>query len=234
MYRIFIVEDDPVIAAAVANALSRWGFQVRAAGDFQNPLALFDAWQPHLVLLDVSLPYFNGYYWCGEIRKRGKTPVIFLSSRSEAMDIVTAVSMGADDYLAKPVDMSVLAAKIQALLRRSYDYDAAGTPAPGGGGAANALKIGGALLDTPASCLRKDGVRVPLTKNELGILQMLMERKGMVVAREELMLRLWDSDEFVDENTLTVNINRLRRALESAGLGGRINTHKGQGYSIHD
>lgn len=262
MYRVLIVEDDPVIAGAVRDALSRWGYEVRAAEDFQDLMPLFDAWRPHLALLDISLPYFNGYYWCAEIRKRGKTPVIFLSSHSEPMDIVMAVNMGGDDYIAKPVDISVLAAKIQALLRRSYDYDGAGgagsaaagaasgaaRPGPGAGspdagpgfgsggpaGVFYTAAVGGAVLDAPASCLRKDGQRISLTKNELGILQLLLERKGRIVSREDLMLRLWDSDEFVDDNTLTVNVNRLRRTLEKAGLGDAVKTHKGQGYSLHD
>ena len=164
MYRVLIVEDDPVIAGAVRDALSRWGYEVRAAEDFRDLMPLFDAWRPHLALLDISLPYFNGYYWCAEIRKRGKTPVIFLSSHSEPMDIVMAVNMGGDDYIAKPVDISVLAAKIQALLRRSYDYDGAG-----GAGSAAAGAASGAARPGPGATGGPGARRAKAALNNLGI-----------------------------------------------------------------
>ena len=223
MYRILIVEDDPVIASEIRQSLLRWGFEAVATDDFSDILGAFEAAAPQLVLMDISLPFFNGFYWCGEIRKRSKVPVIFLSSRSDNMDVVMAVSMGGDDYITKPVSMEVLTAKIQAMLRRAYDYE---TPA--------SLTLRGAVLDTGALCLVQDGVKTELTRNETRILQQLLSRKGSIVSREDLMLALWDSDEFVDDNTLTVNVNRLRKTLDDAGLTGCIVTHKGHGYAIHE
>lgn len=223
MYRILIIEDDAVIASEIKQSLVRWGFDAYAADDFSNILGIFEKRPPQLVLMDISLPFFNGYYWCSEIRKRSKVPVIFLSSRSDNMDIVMAVNMGGDDYIAKPVSMEVLTAKIQAVLRRAYDYE---MPI--------SLMLRGAALDLGGLCLSRDGTRIELTRNEARILQLLLSQKGSVVSREQLMLALWDSDEFVDDNTLTVNVNRLRKTLDGAGLADCIATHKGEGYAIHE
>jgi len=223
MYRILIVEDDAVIASEIKLNLARWGFDAHAVDDFTDVLGALDRTSPHLVLLDISLPFFNGYYWCGEIRKRSKVPVVFISSRSDNMDIVMAVNMGGDDYIAKPVAMEVLTAKIQAMLRRTYDYE---TQCP--------LTLRGAVLDEGALCLVLDGKRTELTRNEARILQLLLSQKGHMVSREQLMLALWDSDAFVDDNTLTVNVNRLRKTLDDAGLADCIVTHKGKGYAIRE
>ncbi len=222
MYRIFVVEDDSVIAGAICRELNAWGFEARAAADFADVMGEFRAFAPHLVLMDVSLPFHNGYFRCAEIRKESKVPVIFVSSRADDMDVVMAVNMGGDDYIAKPISLEVLVAKVQAMLRRSYDYETQ-PPQP---------RLRDALLDAAGSCLLREGERIPLTKNELGILQALLEKPGQVVRREEIMLRLWESDEFVDDNTLTVNVNRLRKTLAAAGLEDCVVTHKGQGYSI--
>ncbi len=222
MYRILVVEDDSVIAGAICRELNAWGFEARAAADFADVMGEFRAFAPHLVLMDVSLPFHNGYFRCAEIRKESKVPVIFVSSRADDMDVVMAVNMGGDDYIAKPISLEVLVAKVQAMLRRSYDYE---TPLP-------QPRLRDALLDAAGSCLLREGERIPLTKNELGILQALLEKPGQVVRREEIMLRLWESDEFVDDNTLTVNVNRLRKTLAAAGLEDCVVTHKGQGYSI--
>lgn len=222
MHKILIVEDDGVIASEIAQNLTRWGFDARPVADFSDVLAEFERFSPHLVLMDVSLPFFNGFYWCAKIREHSKAPVMFLSSRADNMDVVTAVSMGGDDYIAKPVSMDVLTAKIQAMLRRAYDYEVE-----------NRLTLRDALLDVGGLCLIKDGMRTALTRNEARILQLLLTNKGNVVSREQLMLALWESDEFVDDNTLTVNVNRLRKTLDSAGLEGCIVTHKKQGYAIH-
>ncbi len=223
MYRVLIVEDDAVIADAIRQALSRWGLEAYAAEDFSDILALVERMAPHLILMDISLPLYNGYYWCAKIRETSRVPVIFLSSRSDNMDIVMAVNMGGDDYIGKPVSMEVLTAKIQAMLRRTYDYE---TP--------NRLSIGGAVLDAAGLCLARDGERASLTRNEARILQLLLSHKGEAVSREQLMLALWDSDEFVDDNTLTVNVNRLRKTLADFGLPDCIVTHKGKGYAIHE
>ena len=222
MYRVLIVEDEDAIAQAVAEELTQWGLETRCARDFRNVLGEFEAFQPHLVLLDIMLPFFNGYHWCNEIRKTSNVPIVFLSSASENMNIVMAMNMGGDDFIAKPFDLNVLLAKIQAILRRTYDFAA---PAP-------TLEHRGAVLNTADASLTYQGQRIELTKNDYRILQTLLERKGSVVSRETLMEKLWETDSFVDENTLTVNIARLRRKLEAAGLPDYITTKKGLGYLI--
>ena len=224
MYNILIVEDDRTIATLLAEQLQKWGFQARCVRDFNAVMAEFEAFAPHLVLLDIGLPFYNGYYWCGEIRKRSKVPIVFLSSHTENMDIVMAVNMGGDDYIVKPFSMPVLVAKINALLRRAYDYY----------GENRVLSVRGAMLDLGDASLRYDGEIVALTKNEFRILLLLFENKNSVVAREQIMKKLWDSDSFIDDNTLTVNINRLRKKLDDIGLAGLIVTKKGLGYMVHD
>ena len=222
MYRILIVEVDPGIAKAVAAALQKWELDARCVTDFRNVMAEFAQYDPHLVLLDISLPFFNGYHWCSEIRRVSKVPVIFISSASDNMNIVMAMNMGADDFIAKPFDQSVLTAKIQALLRRTYDF-AAAVPI---------LEHRGALLNTGDNTLTYEGKQIELSKNEYRILYTLLENKGKVVSREKLMERLWETDSFVDENTLTVNVNRLRKKLDAAGLPGFITTRFGVGYLV--
>ncbi len=223
MYRIFLVEDDAVIASAVKRHLEIWGCEVGCAADFSNVLAEFESFSPQLVLLDISLPFYNGYHWCSEIRRVSDVPVMFISAASDSMNIVMAMNMGADDFIAKPFDLDVLTAKIQALMRRVY----------GPGEARNVIERGGAVLDPGAGTLSAGGGSVELTKNELRILKTLMESRG-IVSRDELMLSLWKTDSFVDENTLTVNVGRLRRKLEGIGLSDFIKTKKGLGYAISE
>ena len=222
MYRLLIVEDDLGIAGAIKKQAEAWELDARIAEDFRDVLSEFASVKPHIVLLDISLPFFNGYHWCGEIRKVSKVPIIFISSASDNMNIVMAMNMGADDFIAKPFDMDVLVAKIQALLRRSYDF-AASVPV---------LEHRGALLNTGDHTLTCGGGDIPLTKNEYRILLCLMENRGKVVSREKLMERLWKTEEFIDENTLTVNVNRLRKKLDAAGLENFIVTKVGAGYMI--
>ena len=222
MYRVFVVEDDPVIAGAICAQMDSWGLEARCAKDFGAVMAEFAAFDPQLVLLDISLPRYSGYHWCAEIRKVSKVPVMFISSASDNMNIVMAMNMGADDFIAKPFDLEVLMAKVQALLRRAYDF----------AGTGKVLECGGAVLDLAGGALVYGGERVELTKNELRILQVLMENHGSVVSRDTLMLRLWQTDSFVDENTLTVNVTRLRRKLDAVGLGDFVKTRKGLGYTI--
>ena len=224
MYRIFMVEDDEVIAGAVARHLEGWGYTVRCAREFDRVLQEFAAFDPQLVLLDISLPFFNGYHWCQEIRKVSKVPILFLTSAGDSVNTVMAMQLGGDDLLAKPFDLQVLSAKVQAILRRAYDF---GPPA-------HLLQCGGAVLNLSDGTLTVAGQRVELTRNEFRILQMLLERKGQTVSREALMTRLWESDSFVDENTLTVNVGRLRRKLEAAGLPELIRTRKGEGYLVEE
>lgn len=222
MYRIFVVEDDRGIAEAVKAQAETWGMEVLCAADFRNVLDDFSAFDPHLVLLDIRLPFFDGYHWCEAIRRVSKVPILFISSASENMNIVMAVNMGADDFITKPFDQSVLIAKMQALLRRAYDF----------GASMPVLAHRDALLNTGDGSLTFGGEKIPLTKNEYRILLSLMQCKGRVCSREKLMERLWESDSFVDENTLSVNVGRLRKKLDAAGLTGFITTKFGVGYIV--
>ena len=222
MYKIFLVEDDDAIAAAVMRHIASWGWEARRAADYTDVVGEFAAFRPHLVLLDISLPVRNGYHWCAEIRKLSQTPIIFLSSASDNMNIVMAMNMGGDDFIAKPFDLDVLTAKVQAMLRRTYDF---GAPSP-------LLEHRGAVLDTGDNTLSYQGQKLELTRNEYRILQVLLEHKGTTVSRETLMRKLWETDSFVDENTLTVNVTRLRRMLEGVGLAEFIGTKKGLGYLV--
>lgn len=224
MYRIFIVEDDAVIASAVEGHLRSWGWDARCAGDFGNILAEFVAFDPQLVLMDISLPSYNGYHWCGQIRQVSRVPVIFISSAADNLNIVMAVNMGGDDFIAKPFDLDVLTAKIQAMLRRTYDF----------AGQSRLLEHRGAVLNVDDGTLNAGNGRIDLTRNEHRILQVLLENKGRIVSRDTLMLRLWESDSYVDDNTLTVNMTRLRKKLEENGLTDFITTKKGSGYLIAD
>ena len=221
-HRIFIVEDDRVIAAAVKRHIESWGCEARVVQDFRNVLKEFVAFDPHLVLMDISLPFFNGYHWCTQIRAVSRVPVVFLSSASENMNIVMAMNMGADDFIAKPFDLDVLTAKVQALLRRTYDF------AP----AEPVLSHRGAVLQTGGQSLLVNGEKLPLSKNEYRILWTLLKEKGKIVSRERLMEALWQTDSFVDENTLSVNMARLRKKLDGAGLAGFIATRVGAGYLV--
>lgn len=222
MYRLLIVEDDRSIAELIREQAQMWEMDVHIVENFRNVLAEFGEFQPHIVLLDIGLPFFDGYHWCSEIRKLSKAPILFLSSASDSMNIVMAMNMGADDFIAKPFDGAVLMAKVQALLRRAYDF----------GAAVPILEHRGAFLNTGDDTLTYQGQAVPLSKNEYRILLCLMENKGNVVSRERLMERLWKTQQFVDENTLTVNVNRLRKKLDAAGLTDFITTKIGVGYLI--
>ena len=221
-YRILIVEDDRSIAEAIVAHMAQWGLSAEMVTDFRAVMADFARVQPHLVLMDISLPFMSGYHWCSEIRKVSPVPVIFISSASENMNIIMAMNMGGDDFIAKPFDPGVLVAKVQALLRRTYDY----------GNAALLLEHNGAILNTGDSALMFNGQKIELTKNEFRILLTLMQNKGKVVSREKLMEALWQTDAFVDENTLTVNVGRLRKKLEAVGLKDFIATKIGMGYSV--
>ena len=222
MYKLLIVEDDAGIAAAIKAQAEAWAMSCRVIEDFRGVMREFAEFQPHLVLMDISLPFFNGYHWCAEIRRVSKTPIIFISSASDNMNIVMAMNMGGDDFIAKPFDMAVLMAKVQALLRRSYDFAAS----------APLIEHKGAILNLGDGTLTYQGAAIPLSKNEYRILLSLMENKGRVVSREKLMERLWETDSFIDENTLTVNVGRLRRKLEAAGLKDFIATKIVVGYIV--
>lgn len=222
MYRIMIVEDDEIIARSLKKHLESWDYVVSCIADFSNVMAQFTEFAPQLVLMDIKLPFYNGYHWCTEIRKVSKVPVVFLSSASDNMNIVMAVNMGGDDFIAKPFDLDVLTVKIQAMLRRTYDFT----------GQSAVMEHKGALLNLTEATLIYEDKKVELTKNELKILQTLMENKDKVVSRDTLMTRLWESDSYVDENTLSVNVNRLRKKLEGIGVCDFILTKKGIGYRL--
>ena len=222
MYRILIVEDDRGIGEAIVRQASVWGLEAKCVTDFQNVMSQFGAFDPQLVLMDITLPFFNGYHWCSRIRQVSKVPIIFISSAADNMNIIMAVNMGADDFIAKPFDMSVLMAKINAMLRRTYDFT----------GISPVLEHRGAVMNTGDNTLTFEGKEIPLSKNEYRILLTLLENKGSVVSRERLMERLWQTDSFVDENTLTVNVGRLRKKLDGAGLSGFVETRFGVGYLV--
>ena len=222
MYRIFLAEDDHALAEAISRQLESWGNEVITVRDFRRVSAEFAEARPQLVLLDIMLPFYDGYHWCTEIRKLSSVPIVFISSASDNMNIVMAMNMGGDDFIPKPVDPMVLTAKLQALLRRTYEL---GEPC-------QALECHWALLDLSSGTLECGGQRLELTKNEFRILRTLLENRDKTVSRERLMTVLWQSDCYVEENTLTVNVARLRKKLEGVGLGGIIATKPGEGYIL--
>ncbi len=224
MYRILVIEDDFSMAEAMKRQMESWGNEVLLISDFQNVIPVFTEYEPHMVLIDIMLPFFNGYHWCSEIRKISNVPVVFISSASDNMNIVMAMNMGGDDFIPKPVDLNVMTAKIQALFRRAYDM----------GGTTPVLEHRGVALNLNDTSFTFEGERVELTKNEFRILQTLMENKGKVVSRDTLMTRLWQEDSYVEENTLTVNVARLRRKLSGAGAKDLITTRVGSGYIMED
>mgnify|MGYP000289540487 CR=1 FL=1 len=222
MQKIMIVEDDEVIARAVQQSLVSWGMDAFCVQDFSGVLAEFAVKNPQLVLMDIHLPFFNGFHWCQEIRKVSQVPIMFLSSLDDNMNIVMAMNMGGDEFIEKPFDLNVVTAKVQALLRRTYAFQ----------GSSNLLEHDGIMLNLGDATVLYQDQKVELTKNEFRILQILFERAGKIVSRDEIIERLWDSDEFIDDNTLTVNVARLRKKLESIGRKDMIRTKKGIGYMV--
>lgn len=222
MYKILVVEDDETIVQIVKRHLQFWGYEVFQVEDFAHVIQEFVQKDPQLVLLDLKLPFYNGFHWCEEIRKISQVPVLFLSSAADNMNMVMAMSRGADDFIAKPFDLDVLAAKVQAVLRRTYAF----------GQNSSLLEHNGVVLNPGNGTISANGQQADLTKNELKILQILFEHQGRVVSRDAIMTKLWESDSFVDDNTLTVNITRIRRKLESLGIRDFIVTKKGLGYMV--
>ena len=224
MYKIFVVEDDKGIADGICTCLGNWGMEGRKVSDFMKVPEEIREYEPHLIIMDITLPYMGGYHWCSEIRKTSNVPIIFISSATDNMNIVMAINMGADDYIAKPFDQSVLVAKVTALLRRTYDFSQT----------SGVLEVAGAVLNTNNNKLSYNGSEIELARNEYKILLTLMQNKNKVVSREKLMEALWETDCYVDENTLTVNVGRLRKSLESIGLKDLIKTRFGVGYILED
>ena len=224
MYKIFIVEDDKGIADGIVNCLGNWGMEGRAVSDFMKVIEEVNEYEPHLIIMDITLPYMGGYHWCQEIRKTSSVPIIFISSATDNMNIIMAINMGGDDFIAKPFDQSVLIAKVTALLRRTYDFSQASAT----------LEVAGAVLNTNNNTLTYNGTEIDLARNEYRILLTLVQNKNKVVSREKLMEALWETDCYVDENTLTVNVGRLRKTLEGIGLKDLIKTKFGVGYILED
>ena len=222
MYKILIVEDDETIAGGLKTHLEKWNYQTECMTDFKDVMGKFLEFEPQLVLLDIVLPFFNGFHWCQEIRKISKVPIIFLSSVNDNMNIVMAMNMGGDEFIEKPFDLNVVTAKVQAVLRRTYEFR----------GTADIMEWNGAILNLADATVLYQDQKLELTKNEFKILQMLLENTGKIVSRESIMTRLWDSNEFIDDNTLTVNVARIRKKMEQIGLGGKIITKKGIGYMV--
>ncbi len=222
MYKILIVEDDLIIAKLLKEALIKWKYEVKYITEFKNVLDEFINYMPQLVLLDISLPFFNGYYWCNEIRKISKVPIIFISSANENMNIIMAINMGGDDFIFKPFSLDVVIAKIQALIRRTYSFQ----------GQVNIIEHNGAILSLNDNTLIYNNNKLELTKNDFKILQILFENAGNIVSRNDIMIRLWENDNFIDDNTLTVNITRIRKKLNDIGLKDFILTKKGIGYGL--
>lgn len=222
MFKIMVVEDEEMIAQTVSGHLRQWGYDVTCVTDFHNVADQVMRLEPHLVLLDIALPFYNGFHWCNEIRKFSKVPIVFLSSASDNMNIVMAMNMGGDDFIAKPFDLHVLTAKVGALLRRTFSFQ----------GQVHVLERNGIVLNLNDATLAYQHHKIELTRNDFKIVQVLMENAGRVVSREEMMQRLWESDQFVDDNTLTVNVTRLRKKLAEAGLEHWIVTKKGLGYLV--
>lgn len=222
MYKILIVEDDLVIANTLNEHMKTWGYESKCIVDFKNVLNEFASFNPQLVLLDISLPFFNGYHWCSEIRKISKVPIVFISSTSDNMNIVLAITQGADDFISKPFDLNVLTAKVQALLRRTYDF----------AGQTNLLEHKGVILDINNTSLTYNGEKLELTKNEFRIIHILLENKAKAVSRDSIITKLWESDSYIDDNTLTVNVTRIRKKLTEIGLSDFIITKKGIGYMV--
>lgn len=222
MHKILIVEDDLVISTELCNHMKTWGYETLAVENFNDVLKEFVEFDPQIVLLDISLPFYNGYHWCSEIRKISKVPIIFISSTSDNMNILLAITQGADDFISKPFDLNIVTAKVQALLRRTYDFSVQN----------NLIEHRGVILNLSDASLNYNGERLELSKNEFKILEILLENKGKIVTRCNIMTKLWESDNYIDDNTLTVNVTRIRKKLKDIGLDDFILTKKGIGYVV--
>lgn len=224
MYKIMIIEDDSALCSEIQEGFSRWGFETLAVNNFAEVFNEFAQNKPHLVLMDINLPCFDGFYWCQKIREVSKVPIIFLSSRNDNMDIIMAVKMGGDDFVTKPFALDILITKVHALIRRVYSY--------AGESVGEVIECKGVILNLNDSTLIYKENRLELTKNEFRIILLLMKNRGKIISRDRIMRILWNDDTFINENTLTVNVNRLRKSLEDIGLKDFIETKKGQGYII--
>ncbi|MCE3201704.1 response regulator transcription factor [Paenibacillus sonchi] len=221
MFKIMLIEDDVTLFGEIKERLSQWSYEVYGISDFGKVLQEFTAAKPELVIVDIQLPQFDGFHWCRILRAHSNVPIIVLSSRDHPSDMVMSMQFGADDFIQKPFHFEVLIAKIQATLRRVYNYSTERTE----------LKTWrGATIEYVKNTITGERGSALLTKNEMLILKILVESKDRIVEREELIRKLWDNEHFVSDNTLTVNVNRLRKKLEPLGLDAYIETKVGQGY----
>ena len=223
MFKIMIVEDDARIKEILLENIVRWGFDGKAVENFNDVFVEFSKYSPHLILMDINLPFFDGFYWCGKIREISKVPIIFVSSRNSNMDVIMAINMGGDDFIQKPFSLEILMAKINALIRRTYSYADAQT---------DVLEYKNIVLNMKDNSVFFKEKKVELSRNEFSILYLLMKNNGNLISRDKIMRSLWEDESFVDDNTLTVNINRLRKKLENIELEDLIKTKKRQGYII--
>lgn len=221
LFKLLLIEDDQTLYGEICARLTQWSYEVYGVHDFRAVMERFAEVKPDLVLIDIGLPMFDGFHWCRMIRSHSNVPIIFLSSRDHPTDMVMSMQLGADDFVQKPFHFEVLIAKIQAILRRVHDYNTVPV----------AVKTWcGAVVDMDKNTVSNPAGTAALTKNEIYILKLLIERRNKIVSREELITSLWDDERFVSDNTLTVNLNRLRKKLEEIGLGRYIETKVGQGY----
>ncbi|MDU2503173.1 MAG: response regulator transcription factor [Peptoniphilus harei] len=220
-WKIFLVEDDKVIAEEIERHLNFWNYEIKIAEDFQNIFDDFKSFHPDLVLMDVTLPFYNGYHWCKIIRKNSKVPILFISAADENLNLIMAMDLGADDYLTKPFELELLQIKIRALLRRAYEYIETRN-----------IFYKDISLDCDKMIISRENKEIELTKNEFKILEILLEKPGKVVNRDEIIDKIWQSDSYIDDNTLTVNIMRLRKKLEDINIFDLIKTKKGVGYYV--
>ncbi|MBE9914180.1 response regulator transcription factor [Paenibacillus donghaensis] len=230
MYRIFIVEDDPKITAVLKRTLEKYGFEASGVSEFRDIMLELEVYEPHLVMLDINLPYYDGYYWCRQIRKKSNLPIIFISARAGEMDQVMAIENGGDDYITKPIHLDLFIAKIKSVLRRVYGDYAVSTglaPSP-----ENELNIQGLRLNLSRNELIWQKRKTQVSKNEQLLAECFMQQYGKTVSRDQLLGTLWDNAQFVDDNTLTVNVARLRKKLEELGLPNAIATVRGMGYKL--
>lgn len=222
MLKILIIEDDKSIDSILSDELNQWGYQTKSIEDFSTVYETFEKFEPNLVLMDISLPYYNGFYWTQRIRQKSNVPIVFISSHSESMDMVQAIQFGADDYITKPIDITVTIAKIQAILRRTYDYALD----------SDKLAYGELTLNLSSAKLEGEEFSLSLTRTELLILDILFNMKGQIAKRENIINHCWQGDDFIDDNTLAVNMTRLRKKLAGVGLDEFIKTKKGIGYYL--
>lgn len=221
MNKVFIIEDDVKINEQLGSFLKRYGYEVATSFDFENIVDIALEENPKIILLDINLPVFDGYYICKEIRKQSNVPIIVVTSRDTEMDELISMNLGADDFITKPYNTAILLARIESIIRRIY-----------GNNSMEIYEYNGLRYNLSTSEMEYEGNKSDLTKNESRILYTLIKNKGKIVSRSELMKYLWQNDEFVDDNTLTVNINRLRKKMEEIGANNMLTTKRGQGYIL--